>query len=471
MPQSKSPSATAAASKQQPRTGNLIDLDAPEFDEFNLSEEDMAMMAASIVDDRKPVQQAAPPPTVSPKAPTPSPRTRQPPQASPREPPKASPRTQQPPSVSSKPQPPQPSKPPGLIDLDAPEFAEFDMTDEELAALAASFVDDRAEPKEEPAKLKPPPPQAITQSLPAKVQPSSGDPPTKESVLAVLRERKEQYHTASMKAKQSSDTRGMKRYGRVAVQFDHVIKALNEEQPIDLSQMPPPPPGFKSKYNIDISKFAAPPPPAPPTTSVTQSVQQASAAEPEEDPPTNPEIPIPKTALEALQQRLEKYKQGQKNAQDAGESSRVRRTGRIVKQYEEAIKMVKAGKPIDLSELPCPPGYPPIPAGKPAASPRPSPQPRPVAQSLPASIPTPHKAMASVSDKQLQILQERMGELRQAAREAKAKNDKDTALRYLRYSKGVEQMLLAAKNGLPVDLTQVGLLCCSVFILCIGTCS
>ena len=57
------------------------------------------------------------------------------------------------------------------------------MTDEELAALAAAFVDDRAEPKEEPAKLKPPPPQAATQSLPAKVQPSPGGPPTKESVL------------------------------------------------------------------------------------------------------------------------------------------------------------------------------------------------------------------------------------------------------------------------------------------------
>ena len=454
MPQSKSPQGATVG--KQPRSGNLIDLDAPAFDEFNLSEEDMAMMAASLVDDRKAVQQQ-PPPTVSPKAPTPSPRTQQPPSAAPREPPKASPRTQQPPSISPKPppaKPSQPSKPPGLIDLDAPEFAEFDMTDEELAALAAAFVDDRAEPKEEPAKLKPPPPQAATQSLPAKVQPSPGGPPTKESVLAVLQERKEQYHTASMKAKKSADTQGMKRYGRVAVQFDHVVKALNEGQPIDLSQMPPPPPGFKSSYNVDISKFAVPTP--PPTASVTQSVQQ-TAAEPEEEPAANPEIPIPKTALEALQQRLEKYTQGQKNAQEAGESSRVRRTGRIVKQYEEAIKMVKAGKTMDLSELPCPPGYPPIPAARPAASPRPSPQPRPVAQSLPASIPTPRKAMPSLSDKHLQILQERMGELRQAAREAKAKNDRESALRYLRFSKGVEQMLQAAQNGLPVDLTQVGL--------------
>ena len=87
-----------------------------------------------------------------------------------------------------------------------------------------------------------------------------------------------------MKAKKSADTQGMKRYGRVAVQFDHVVKALNEGQPIDLSQMPPPPPGFKC-YNVLLLL------PLP----VTQSVQQ-TAAEPEEEPAANPEIPIPKTA-------------------------------------------------------------------------------------------------------------------------------------------------------------------------------
>ena len=37
--------------------------------------------------------------------------------------------------------------------------------------------------------------------------------------------------------------------------------------------------------------------------------------------------------------------------------------GRIVKQYEDAIKTVKAGKSIDFSELPTPPGFPPIPVG------------------------------------------------------------------------------------------------------------
>ena len=440
-------------------------MDALELDEFNLSDEDFAALAASMVDDRKQTeplpssavsmirQPLSVPTSVSQQQSSSPSQTVQPPKPSPR-----TQKLQQP----SQPSPAKPSsessRPAGLIDLDAPEFAEFDMTDEELEALAASFVDDRGTSSEGAAKLEPPPPapQQTTKSLPVKVQPSPtsvGGPPSKETVQAVLQERKDQYHKAALNAKQSGDTTGMKRYGTVAVQFDNIIKALSEGQPIDLSKMPPPPPGFKSSYNVDISKYSPP----TPTASVTQSVQKT--AEPEEEAPVNPEIPIPKTPLEALQQRLDKYKEGQKSAQDAGESSRVRRMGRIIKQYEGAIKTVKAGKPIDLSDLPCPPGYPPIPAGRPPAAAKPTPQPasaaRPVAQSLPPSMPTQRKALPSLSDRQLQTLQERIAEFRQAARNAKAKNDKDNALKFLRYSKGVEQMLQAAQNGLPVDLTQV----------------
>ena len=153
-------------------------MDALELDEFNLSDEDFAALAASMVDDRKQTeplpssavsmirqplsvptsvsqqQSSSPSQTVQP--PKPSPRTRklqQPSQLSPAKPSSGS------------------SRPAGLIDLDAPEFAEFDMTDEELEALAASFVDDRGTSSEGAAKLEPPPPapQQTTKSLPAKV--------------------------------------------------------------------------------------------------------------------------------------------------------------------------------------------------------------------------------------------------------------------------------------------------------------
>ena len=39
------------------------------------------------------------------------------------------------------------------------------------------------------------------------------------------------------------------KYAKTAKQFDRVLEALNEGNPVDLSQMPPPPPGFEGLYS------------------------------------------------------------------------------------------------------------------------------------------------------------------------------------------------------------------------------
>ena len=67
-------------------------------------------------------------------------------------------------------------------------------------------------------------------------------------------------------------------------------------------------------------------------------------------------IPQPRTTLEALEQRLAKYQSSSDQAQAEGNSSKVRRMGRIIKQYQTAIKASKAGKPVAFDELPDPPG-------------------------------------------------------------------------------------------------------------------
>lgn len=69
-----------------------------------------------------------------------------------------------------------------------------------------------------------------------------------------------------------------------------------------------------------------------------------------------PSIPLPRTTLEALEQRLAKYQSTMQQAQEEGNSSKVRRFGRIIKQYQDAIKLHKVGKPIPFDELPDPPG-------------------------------------------------------------------------------------------------------------------
>lgn len=75
---------------------------------------------------------------------------------------------------------------------------------------------------------------------------------------------------------------------------------------------------------------------------------------------------------EALLQRLEVYKKQVKSATEEGNSSKARRMGRVVKQFEDALKSHKAGKPVAFDELPTPPGYGPIPVDGSAAEKQPS---------------------------------------------------------------------------------------------------
>lgn len=209
-------------------------------------------------------------------------------------------------------------------------------------------------------------------------------------------------------------------------------------------------------------------------------------------------MPVPKTILEALEQRLAKYQTTQQQAQEEGNSSKARRLGRIVKQYQDAIKLHKAGKPIPFDELPDPPGklcklllglthvhvlftgFPPIPgaprkaeepeggeAGAPTAQPQDQPAAAAPTKSAAATVsppsggqappkPPPKKtALATRQDKQLAQLMERQTMFKAAALEAKKSGDLDLAKEYLRMAKGIDPLISANKCGIPVDMDTV----------------
>lgn len=488
-------------SQQQPaaKTANLIDLSGPEFDEFNLTDEELEAMAAAMVDDRQKQPSSQPPPTsVTPPTraapPPPQPLTRPPlasvtkPGPSPAPAPSSAPAPK--PKPRSTPSKPTPTLPSGMIDLDSEEFDEFNLTEEDLAVMADMFVDDRAKKprldKEvverevpmdtsKPAIPSRPSPQKptssvsstssvgkpSTQSLPAKLTPPPAGEGDKGMLKALLEERRQQYLTASKAQRDAGKT---KEYRLMAAQFSRVLKAFEQGQEVDLSQMPGPPPGYLSKYNIDISKFK--PTPSPQGPSASAGDQSSASADTGIEEVVDPEIPVPKTAMEALQQRLAKYKEGQKSAQEKGESSRVRRMGRIIKQYEDAIKLTKAGKPCDYEELPTPPGFPPIPPPS-AASRAPVRQVKPgvaalsaPTQSLPASGPAkpkkiPSHMVPSLSQEQQALVEQRRSELLSAARQAQAKNDKESAVHYMKLRKGLDTMLEMSRNGLPVNIEEI----------------
>lgn len=289
---------------------------------------------------------------------------------------------------------------------------------------------------------------------------------TENPHLKMLNERKNQYKLAALEAKKSGNTENAIKYIKIVKQFDTVIQALENGQEIDLSRMPPPP------SELGKQSAAAAPPPVPPRSARkeedhVQKEAEAPAQSPAEEPqdPEEEEVLIQaSTVLEALQQRLEKYKSAEKAAKDEGNSSKSRRMGRIVKQYEDAIKQHKAGKPIPIDELPTPPGYAPIPVDD-SAKPKPAPSPRPAPKAVPASpvLPTVDvagpskepKAAQTQNDKQIAVLLERQKEFRQAAMDAKKSGELEEAKEYLRNFKGLEKLIETARGGIPIDMSTI----------------
>ncbi|OXA62416.1 coiled-coil and C2 domain-containing protein 1-like isoform X2 [Folsomia candida] len=199
--------------------------------------------------------------------------------------------------------------------------------------------------------------------------------------------------------------------------------------------------------------------------------------------------PPPNSVIEALQQRLDKYKSEVDKANAASNSGKARRMGRIVKQYEEAVELFRKGKPVPYDELPTPPGFGPIPVPSAAGGPTPTinriqvqPQPedispekriKPGPSSSPSSGLTPPGPSTSsinrgavggkpmtkltLQEKQLQDVQLRQKQYRDAAIEAKKRGDINQAREYLRISKGFDNLIEASKSGLPVDLKTLPL--------------
>ncbi|XP_052655704.1 LOW QUALITY PROTEIN: coiled-coil and C2 domain-containing protein 1A [Harpia harpyja] len=320
--------------------------------------------------------------------------------------------------------------------------------------------------------------------------------------------RQREYKLAALHAKQRGDLEMATKYYRVAKSFDSLLEAAGNGQPVELSSVPPPP--------DQLPKELSPGQPQPAAAVPVPEVKPASPAaaflrlSPKTDVP-----PPPRDVLEALQQRMERYKTAAAQAKSKGDDRKARMHERIVKQYQDAIRAHKAGKTVDFLELPVPPGFQPIqgmetPSGdqsiagvletamklasqevheeedgaekakpplmpsllfpaQPAASPAPvraaaasqPKQPPPPPQTSSAGAPNsagvakPAPKTTAKAQQQLAFLEGRRKQLMQAALRAKQKNDIEGAKLFLRQAKGLDPMIEASQNGLPVDITKV----------------
>uniref|UniRef100_A0A8D0L6P8 Coiled-coil and C2 domain containing 1A n=1 Tax=Sphenodon punctatus TaxID=8508 RepID=A0A8D0L6P8_SPHPU len=306
--------------------------------------------------------------------------------------------------------------------------------------------------------------------------PSSNSGSEKAGTQALLQARQREYKLAALQAKQQGSLEMASKYYRIAKTFDPILDALSKGESVDLGCLPPPP---GENQNLAL----------PDGQSLTE---KAPADAISLLPPPPPDIPPPpRDMLEALQQRMERYKTAAAQAKSKGDGRKARMHERIVKQYQEAIQAHKAGKPVDFVELPVPPGFPPIQGMESSSGDQSIVGVLETALKLanqedeeddnaeetrkvsPFSVETPtsylkkncriHAALLialslssfRTAQQQLAFLENRRKQLMQSALRAKQQNDIEGAKLFLRQAKGLDPMIEASQNGLPVDITKV----------------
>ncbi|CAM2119065.1 coiled-coil and C2 domain-containing protein 1B isoform X4 [Caretta caretta] len=331
------------------------------------------------------------------------------------------------------------------------------------------------------------------------------------STRTLLVTRQKEYKLAALKAKQQGDLEKAKEYMKTGKKCAMVLEALDSGQPVDLQDMPPAPQDLESlkKTQAPSNQMASVPVEnSQPLTTFKPQGHEASVSAQQ-----------PKTVLEALQQRLEKYRSAAAQAKASGDDRKGRMHERIAKQYQDAIRTHKAGRKVNFAELPVPPGFPPIPgvtptdgnstiaavlesanhlanmeekedeesesptqapvAKKPAQLPQKPTQvvkpimvPSAVAQeehssesvkkAMSPSTPVrePDKAVSNdhlplAASEQLEFLENRKKQYLKAAIKAKQKNDLEQAKLYLKTAKNLDPKIELAKSGKSVDISKL----------------
>ncbi|KAB0397920.1 hypothetical protein E2I00_014542, partial [Balaenoptera physalus] len=281
------------------------------------------------------------------------------------------------------------------------------------------------------------PPSTAPASTLVSAKPQLPSGPCSPGPLAQLQSRQREYKLAALRAKQQGDTATAARHFRVAKSFDAVLEALSRGEPV----------------------------PAP-----------------------------PRTLLEALEQRMERYCVAAAQAKTKGDQRKARMHERIVKGLEAteptqqslvgvletAMKLANQDEGPEDEEDEEPKkqlNSPAAPTAQPKAPPSKAPQSgsAPAAKAAPKGTSTrgrytcptwaayclamgwaaPSDAPVPTAQQQLAFLEGRRKQLLQAALRAKQKNDMEGAKMHLRQAKGLEPMLEASRNGLPVDIAKV----------------
>ncbi|NXP66482.1 C2D1B protein, partial [Chloropsis cyanopogon] len=307
--------------------------------------------------------------------------------------------------------------------------------------------------------------------------------PQHSSTRAILLMRQKEYKLAALKAKQQGDLEKAKEYMKAGKKFNVVLEALDSGQPVDLQNMPPSPQG-KACLQETFSEVSL---------CCNGMILHLETGKPvcfEIFMMWHLSLQQPRTVLEALQQRLEKYRAAAAQAKASGDDRKGRMHDRIAKQYQDAIRAHKAGRKVNFSELPVPPGFPPLPGvaatdgGSTIAAvlesasklanmeendeeeenePLPqAPVPKKPTQVVKPTLTWRAESLDSASpldqsvlEEQLEFLENRKKQYLKAAIKAKRENNLEQAKTYLRTAKGLDLKIEQAKSGKTVDISKL----------------
>nr|XP_045242319.1 coiled-coil and C2 domain-containing protein 1B isoform X3 [Macaca fascicularis] len=352
------------------------------------------------------------------------------------------------------------------------------------------------EPANRSPEADPPAPPALESDNPSQpetslpgvsAQPISDSDPDPDP-RALLSSRQREYKVAALSAKRAGELDRARELMRIGKRFGAVLEALEKGQPVDLSAMPPAPEDLKPRQPSQAPTAPSVIPPA------VERVQPVKAP----DIPATPVAPTESpTMLDALQQRLNKYREAGIQARSGGDERKARMHERIAKQYQDAIRAHRAGRKVNFAELPVPPGFPPIPGLEPtmgveedsvaatlAAAEKlasaedtgpadededegepPAQAPvakKPARPAVPSSQPLPEPKASSSKEspspsvrEQLALLEARKLQYQRAALQAKRSQDLEQAKAHLRVAKCLEAQIIQARAGRPVDLSKV----------------
>ncbi|XP_057639590.1 coiled-coil and C2 domain-containing protein 1B isoform X2 [Chionomys nivalis] len=333
---------------------------------------------------------------------------------------------------------------------------------------------------------RPPPHQEIANRSPEADSPAPCAMEPDPAPQALLLARQREYKVAALNAKRAGDLDRARELMRIGKRFGTVLEALEKGQPVDLSGMPPAPDDLKALPQASEAPTA--------TRVLSPAVEQVQKVMASDLPA--PVAPAePKTVLDALQQRLNRYREAGIQARASGNERKARMHDRIAKQYQDAVRAHQAGQKVDFAELPVPPGFPPIPGLEPnkgaeedsmtatLASARKlgsqdtvladedeecdTPAQAPVAKkpahplapsSHPVTEPKASSSKESLSPsarEQLALLEARKLQYQRAALQAKRRQDLEQAKSHLRVAKNLEIQIAQARAGQPIDLSKM----------------